>query len=52
LFSYTPRPGTVLYLGYGDAGTGLPDATQRFNFVPIHRTSDYFFLKYSYLFRM
>ena len=52
LFSYTPRPGTVLYVGYGNAGTGLPDATQRFNFVPIQRTSDYFFLKYSYLFRM
>lgn len=52
LFSYTPRPGTVLFLGYGDAGTGLPDATQRFNFQPLHRASDYFFVKYSYLFRM
>ncbi|HKW48634.1 MAG TPA: carbohydrate binding family 9 domain-containing protein [Gemmatimonadaceae bacterium] len=52
LFSYTPRPGTVLYLGYGNTGTGLPDATQRFNFQPIQRTSDYFFFKYSYLFRV
>ena len=31
---------------------GLPDATQRFNFQPILRTSDYFFVKYSYLFRV
>ena len=52
LFSYTPRPGTVLYLGYGNAGTGLPNATRRFTFEPIQRTSDYLFFKYSYLFRM
>ena len=52
LFSYTPRPGTVLYVGYGNAGTGLPDATRRFIFAPLQRTSDYFFFKYSYLFRM
>ena len=52
LFSYTARPGTVLYVGYGNAGTGLPDAQRRFTFEPIQRTSDYFFFKYSYLFRM
>jgi len=52
LFSYTPRPGTVLYVGYGDAGTGLPNSARRFTFEPLQRTSDYFFFKYSYLFRM
>jgi hypothetical protein len=52
LFSYTPRPGTVFFVGYGNAGSGLPDATRRFDFEAIHRSTDYFFLKYSYLFRM
>ena len=52
LFSYTPRPGTVFFVGYGNAGSGRPDATRRFDFEPIHRSTDYFFLKYSYLFRM
>ncbi len=52
LFSYVPNPGTVLYVGYGDAGLGNPDPRDRFNFQPIRRTSDYFFVKYSYLFRM
>ena len=52
LFSYQPRPGTVLFVGYGSVGTGIPDPTDRFNFQPIKRGSDYFFVKYSYLFRM
>ena len=52
LFSYQPRPGTVLFLGYGSVGTGIPDPTDRFNFQPIKRGSDYLFVKYSYLFRM
>jgi hypothetical protein len=52
LFSYQPNPGTVLFLGYGNAGEGDPDPNHRFTFQPIRRTSDYFFLKYSYLFRM
>jgi hypothetical protein len=52
LFSYTPNPGTVLFFGYGGQGDGLPDPAQRFNWQPIHRTSDYFFVKYGYLFRM
>jgi hypothetical protein len=52
LFSYQPNPGTVLFLGYGSAGEGDPDPTQRYTFQPIRRMSDYVFLKYSYLFRM
>jgi hypothetical protein len=51
LFSYLPVPGTVFFFGYGNAGTGLPDPTQRFNFQPIRRASDYFFVKFSYLIR-
>jgi hypothetical protein len=52
LFSYQPTPGTVLFLGYGSQADGLPDETQRFNWQPLRRTSDYFFAKYSYLLRM
>jgi len=52
LFSYQPTPGTVLFLGYGSQADGLPDETQRFNWQPLRRTSDYFFVKYSYLLRM
>jgi len=52
LFSYQPRPGTVLFLGYGSVGNGVPDPSDRFNFQPIKRGSDYVFVKYSYLFRM
>ncbi|MDP9279859.1 MAG: DUF5916 domain-containing protein, partial [Gemmatimonadota bacterium] len=52
LFSYKPTPGTVLFLGYGSEADGNPDALQRFNWQPLRRTSDYFFVKYSYLFRL
>ena len=52
LFSYQPTPGTVLFLGYGSQADGPPDETQRFNWQPLRRTSDYFFAKYSYLLRM
>ncbi len=52
LFSYQPTPGTVLFLGYGSQADGLPDETQRFNWQPLRRRSDYFFVKYSYLLRM
>jgi hypothetical protein len=52
LFSYRPNPGTVLFFGYGSAADGLPDPNQRFNWQPLKRTSDYFFVKYGYLFRM
>jgi hypothetical protein len=52
LFSYQPSPGTVLFLGYGSDAVGPPDVTQRFAWQPLQRTSDYFFAKLSYLFRM
>jgi hypothetical protein len=49
LFSYQPRPGTVLFAGYGNTlsnpGT---DQLRR----DLRRTRDGFFLKLSYLFRM
>jgi len=48
LFSYKPTPGTVCFLGYGSSLTE-PDA---FRFRNLSRTSDGFFLKVSYLFRM
>ena len=52
LFSYQPTPGTVAFLGYGSQASGFPDPAQRFNWQPLRRTSDYFFVKYSYLLRM
>ena len=52
LFSYQPTPGTVFFLGYGSQANGDPDPTQRFNWQLLRRASDYFFAKYSYLFRM
>src|SRR6185295_19099207 len=52
LFSYQPTPGTVLFLGYGSQADGNPDPLERFNWQPLHRASDYFFIKYSYLFRL
>ena len=52
LFSYQPTPGTVLFLGYGSVAVGEPDPAQRFNWQPLRRASDYFFAKYSYLFRL
>jgi hypothetical protein len=52
LFSYQPNPGTVLFLGYGTQANADPNPLERFNFQPLIRTSDYFFFKLSYLFRM
>ena len=52
LFSYQPNPGTVLFFGYGSEADGEPDPAQRFNWQPLRRASDYFFVKYSYLWRM
>lgn len=52
LFSFQPNPGTVLFAGYGSVAEGLPNPQDRFNFQPLVRSSDYFFIKYSYLFRM
>ena len=48
LFSYKPRPGTVVFFGYG---TSLTEP-EPFNFGRLSRTADGFFLKASYLFRM
>ncbi len=48
LFSYLPTPGTVFYVGYGDAlaanEPGGPDRLQR--------SRDVYFMKLSYLFRL
>jgi hypothetical protein len=52
LYSYTPTPGTVLFAGYGSYGLANPNPLDRFNFQPLIRSSDYFFVKYSYLFKM
>jgi len=48
LFSYKPSPGTVFFFGYGSS-LSEPNA---FGFRDLRRTSDGFFLKASYLFRM
>jgi len=48
LFAYKPVPGTVFYAGYGSQMTE-PDA---FRFRSVVRTSDNFFVKASYLFRL
>lgn len=48
LFSYRPTPGTVLFFGYGSS---MSEPTA-FSFRDLQRTSDGFFLKASYLFRM
>lgn len=48
LMSYLPSPGTVFYVGYGDAlAANEPAGPAR-----LQRTRDMFFLKLSYLFRM
>ena len=48
LFSYKPSPGTVFFLGYG----ALLREPNAFEFSDLERSSDGFFLKASYLFRM
>ncbi len=48
LFSFRPNPGTVVFLGYGSS-LSEPDS---FRFRDLRRTSDGFFLKLSYLFRV
>jgi len=50
LFSYRPNPGTLIYLGYG-ASLTEPDAFS-FSARQLHRTSDGFFGKVSYFFRV
>ncbi|MDB4874887.1 MAG: hypothetical protein JWM41_1333 [Gemmatimonadetes bacterium] len=52
LFSYQPNPGTVLFLGYGSQANANPDPLERFNYQPLVRSADYFFVKLSYLFRL
>ena len=48
LLSYLPSPGTVVYLGYGDAlAANRPGGPER-----LQRTRDQFFMKLSYLFRL
>ena len=48
LFSYSPVPGTVLFVGYG--GTQVGD--RPITLDGLHRTTDGFFVKGSYLLRM
>jgi hypothetical protein len=48
LFSYRPNPGTVVFLGYGSSL--IEDRELRFR--GLRRTSDGFFVKLSYLFRV
>ena len=48
LFSYEPSPGTVIFAGYGSSVT----EEDSFHFDRLERTSDGFFMKLSYLFRM
>lgn len=48
LVSYHPTPGTVIYAGYGNSMTEPDPLALR----DLHRTSDGFFVKLSYLFRM
>jgi hypothetical protein len=48
LFSYQPRPGTVVFAGYGSTLT----EDDAFNFNNVRRVNDGFFFKVSYLFRM
>ena len=47
LFSYRPIPGTLVYVGYGSK----MEEPREFRFQDLHRTSDGFFGKLSYLFR-
>jgi hypothetical protein len=48
LFSYQPNPGTVFFAGYGSSLTESDALT----FRDLHRVTDGFFIKLSYLFRM
>jgi hypothetical protein len=48
LFSYLPTPGTVFYVGYGDALRADQPAGPR----TLQRSRDVFFAKLSYLFRL
>ena len=49
LFSYQPNPGTVVFAGYGST---LDDAAPRLGRRALERSTDAFFVKLSYLFRI
>ena len=49
LFSYQPTPGTVLFAGYGNT---LADLDDDYRTRRLQRTTDGFFVKFSYLFRL
>jgi hypothetical protein len=51
LQSYRPNPGTVFFAGYGSTRERAPDLTDP-NLYRFDRTSDAFFIKATYLFRM
>jgi hypothetical protein len=48
LFSYQPNPGTVIFAGYGSTLT----EADAFRFRELNRSTDGFFMKISYLFRL
>ncbi len=48
LVSYRPTPGTVVFVGYGSS----LDDTAPFVFRGLNRTTDGFFVKLSYLYRV
>ena len=48
LFSFQPSPGTTFFAGYG----ATLEEDESFRFRSVQRTSDGFFLKFSWLFRM
>ena len=48
LFSYQPTPGTVFFFGYGNTST----EPMSLRFQALRRTTDDFFVKFSYLWRM
>jgi len=48
LFSYRPAPGTLLYFGYGST----MHEPRQFRFGDLSRTTDGFFAKVSYVFRL
>ena len=49
LFSYQPNPGTVVFAGYGSS---LDDSDPRVGRRVLRRSTDAFFVKLSYLFRL
>jgi Domain of unknown function (DUF5916) len=52
LFSYRPNPGTVFFVGYGSRADAPANPLERFKYQPLIRSSDYLFVKFSYLVRL